>query len=90
MAQIVKCLPGMRETRVQPLGWEDPLEKEMATHSCTPGKFHGLRSMVGYSPWVHKESDTVEQLLYLVTGRGHNRMDYWDAGNMLFLHLCIG
>ena len=26
----VKCLPAMRETRVQPLGWEDPLEKEMA------------------------------------------------------------
>ena len=33
MAQRVKCLPAMRETRVQSLGWEDPLEKEMATHS---------------------------------------------------------
>ena len=28
-------LPAMRETRVRPLGWEDPLEKEMATHSST-------------------------------------------------------
>ena len=35
VAQIVKCLPAMRETRVQSLGWEDPLEKEMATHSST-------------------------------------------------------
>ena len=33
MAQIVKCLPTMQETWVQPLGWEDLLEKEMATHS---------------------------------------------------------
>ena len=35
VAQTVKHLPGVRETRVQPLGWEDPLEKEMATHSST-------------------------------------------------------
>ena len=33
MAQTVKHLPAMRETWVQSLGWEDPLEKEMATHS---------------------------------------------------------
>ena len=33
MAQRLKCLPGMQETRVRSLGWEDPLEKEMATHS---------------------------------------------------------
>ena len=31
--QIVKRHPAMRETQVQPLGWEDPLEKGMATHS---------------------------------------------------------
>ena len=31
----VKRLPAMRETQVQSLGWEDPLEKEMATHSST-------------------------------------------------------
>ena len=30
---MVKCLPTMQETRVQSLGWEDPLEKEMATHN---------------------------------------------------------
>ena len=33
MAQTVNHLPTMRETWVQPLGWEDLLEKEMATHS---------------------------------------------------------
>ena len=46
-------------------GSEDPLEKEMATHSSIrevfmPGKSHGLRSLVGYSPWGRKESDTTE------------------------------
>ena len=35
VAQMVKHLPTMQETRVQSLGWEDPLEKEMATHSST-------------------------------------------------------
>ena len=35
VAQRLKCLPGMRETRVQSLGREDPMEKEMATHSST-------------------------------------------------------
>ena len=33
VAQTVKCLPTMWETWVRSLGWEDPLEKEMATHS---------------------------------------------------------
>ena len=33
VAQTVKSLPAMWETRVKPLGQEDPLEKEMATHS---------------------------------------------------------
>ena len=35
MAQMVKRLPAMRETWVRSLVWEDPLEKEMATHSST-------------------------------------------------------
>ena len=33
MAQMVKCLPKMWETLVRSVGWEDPLEKEMKTHS---------------------------------------------------------
>ena len=42
------------------------LEKDMATHSSTlfPGKSCGGRSLVGYSPWGHKESDMTEQLNY--------------------------
>ena len=35
VAQLVKNLPGVQETRVRFLGWEDPLEKEMAIHSST-------------------------------------------------------
>ena len=35
VAQMVKCLPAMQETRVRFLGQEDPLEKEMAIHSST-------------------------------------------------------
>ena len=33
VAQMAKCLPAMWETRVRSLGWENPLEQEMATHS---------------------------------------------------------
>ena len=33
VAQMVKNLPAMRETRIQSLGWEDPLEEGIATHS---------------------------------------------------------
>ena len=32
---MIKCLPAVQDTWVQPLGWEDPLEKEMANHSNT-------------------------------------------------------
>ena len=35
VVQMVKNLPAMQESRVRSLGWEDPLEKEMATHSST-------------------------------------------------------
>ena len=33
VAQLVRNLPAVQETQVRSLGWEDPLEKEMATHS---------------------------------------------------------
>ena len=36
VAQLVKNLPAMQESWVRSLGWEDPLEEEMATHSSTP------------------------------------------------------
>ena len=58
VAQMVNKLPALQENWVQPLGWEDPLENDMETHSVfLPGEFHGQRSLVGYSPWGHKESD---------------------------------
>ena len=41
VAQLVKNLPAMRETWVRSLGWEDPLEKEMATHSCLENPMDG-------------------------------------------------
>ena len=58
MAQTVKNLSAMQETQVQFLGWEDALEKGMVL----PGKSHGQRSLLDYSPWGHKESDTTEEL----------------------------
>ena len=62
-AQRVKNLLAMQETRVQSLGQEDPLKKEwLPILVFLPGKFHGQRSLAGYSPWGHKESDSTEQL----------------------------
>ena len=64
MAQIVKCLPTMRETQVRSLGLEDPLEKEMATHSSTLAWKIPWMEERGrlYSPSGRKESDTTERL----------------------------
>ena len=67
MAQTVKHLPTMWETQVLSLGQEDPLEKEMATHSSILAwKISWTeRSLLGYSPWGDKESDTIERLHFL-------------------------
>ena len=45
MAQRIKRLPAMRETSVLSLDWEDPLEKEMATHSSI---------LAGRIPWMEE------------------------------------
>ena len=59
---MVKNLPTMQETWVQSMGQEDPLEKEMETHSSTLArKSHGQRSLVDYGPWDRKESDMTER-----------------------------
>ena len=64
VAQTLKNLPAMQETQVQSLGREDPLQK-MATHLVfLPGEVHGQKSLVGYSPWDCKESDTTERLTH--------------------------
>ena len=71
--QRLKHLPAMQETWVRSLGWEDPLEKEMATPPIfLPGKSHGQRSLVGYSPWGSKESDTTEWLHFKDQTYSHN------------------
>ena len=49
VAQTVKHLPAMQETRVQSPGWEDPLEKEIATHSSYSCLEH---SMDGGAWWA--------------------------------------
>ena len=57
----VKTLTVNQETQVRFLGWEDPLEEEMVTHSRTlTGKSHGQRVLTTYGPWGHKESDVTE------------------------------
>ena len=67
VAQMVKHLPAMWETRVQSLGWEDPLEKEMATHSSTlawkipwteePGRLHSMGSQRVGHDWVFNNNN---------------------------------
>ena len=64
MAQMVKSLPAMWETRVRSLVWEDPLEKEMAAHSSIlawkiPWTAEPTRLR---HPWGCKESDMTERL----------------------------
>ena len=69
MAQLVKNLPAVRETWVQSLGWEDPLQKGMATHS----------SILAWTiPWTEEpgrlqsmglqESDKTERLTLSLSG----------------------
>ena len=57
VVQMVENLPAMRETRVQTLGWEDPLKKEMATHSSILAwRMPWPEELVSYSLWGRKES----------------------------------
>ena len=50
-----------QETQVPPLGQEDPLEKEMATHSCfLAWEIPWTEEPAGYCPWGHKELDMTE------------------------------
>ena len=63
VAQTVKRLSTMWETWVRALGWEDPWRRKwQSTPVLLPGKSHGQRSLVGYSLWDRKESDTTEWL----------------------------
>ena len=69
VAQTVKHLPTMWETGVPFLGREDPLEEEFQPIPVLwPGKSHGPRSLVGYSPWGLKESDMTKRLHFCFQG----------------------
>ena len=61
MAQLVKNPSAMRETWVQSLGWEDPLDTGMATHSS----ILAWRIPWLYSPWGRGESDMTERFSLL-------------------------
>ena len=63
VAQRVKNLPAMQETRVWSLGWEDPLEN-VPTAGLLPGEFHGQRILTDCSPWGCKERDGTEWLTF--------------------------
>ena len=63
VVQTVKNLPAMQETQIQSLVGKIPWRREwLPTPVFLPGEFHGQQSLMGYSPWGCKESDTTEQL----------------------------
>ena len=81
----------MQETQVQPLGWEDPLEKEMVIHSSILAyRLPWTESLAGYSPWELKEWDTTERLHY------HSRLtnnvtvsSEWQKHSVILIHVSI-
>ena len=78
---MVKNLPAMQETWVRSLGRKILCRREwLPTPVCLPGEFHGQRSLVGYSPWGHKGSDTTEQLTHIyhqAHGPGGKSQEVW-------------
>ena len=65
VAQMVKKLPEMWETRVSSLGQEDPLEKGMVTRSSILAWRIPWAEEPGYSPWGRKELGTTERLTHI-------------------------
>ena len=63
---MVKNLPSRQETQVRSLGWDDPLDKEMATYSSMLAREMPWTEKPGRGPWVHKELDTTERLTLLL------------------------
>ena len=87
---MVKRLPAVRETWVRSWvpGWEDPLEKGMATHSSTLAwKIPWTEEPAGlYSPWGHKESDTTQQL-GLINYSQDNAEVFWKERIIRQVHI---
>ena len=87
VTQTVWNLLAMWETQVQSLSREESCRREwLPTTVFLPGEIHGQRSLVGYRPWGHKESDTIEQLhchfSLSCTGEGNgNPLQYYCLEN---------
>ena len=65
---MAKNLPATEEMQIRYLGWEDPLEKRMATHSSILAwRSPWTEEAEGYSAWGRKESDTTDY--HLQNGR---------------------
>ena len=74
LALMVKHLPAVWDTQVQSLAWEDPLEKEMATHSSTlawkfprteePGRLQSMGSQRGWTERLHFHFVLTKQLIF--------------------------
>ena len=65
VAQMAKNPRAMQMTWVQPLGWEDPLEKEMVIHSSIlPWRIHGERSLEATVPGVAKSRTRLSDFIH--------------------------
>ena len=66
VTEMVKNVPAMRETQVRSLGWEDPLEEEMAARSSIlTWRIPWTGELGGLQTWGHKEPDMTEWLILL-------------------------
>ena len=78
---MVKGLPSTWQTQVWPLGWKIPwIRKRQPMPVFLTGEFHGPRSLVGYGPWGHKESDMTERLTLPFShfiNKGWQRLSYF-------------
>ena len=78
VAQRLKHLPGLQETRFDPWVRKIPWRRKwQPTPVLLPGESHGVRSLVDYNPWGHKELDTTERIWPLslyISGNGGSKV----------------
>ena len=84
---MVKHLPAMQETWVQSLGWKDPLEKEMATHSSILAWRIPWTKEAGWLATVHgvSELDMIEQLAHILNSEGEDSLHIIDRLGVVYL-----
>ena len=79
MDQMIKNPPAVRETWLQSLGWEDPMEDGMASHSSILAWSIPIDRgawWATYSPWGHKESDMTERLSIHRETKKNKQLDF--------------